>query len=729
MTWLYLLFFCSGLPALFYQLVWQRTLLTIYGITLDSVTIVVTAFMLGLGLGSLGGGWLSQRFSRHLLLLFSFIELAIGIFGYFSLDLFNWIGEKTIYVSKAAMLGITFSLVCLPTLLMGATLPLLVTHLVQQFKNVGKNVGILYFVNTLGSATACFLTALGLMYLLGLSGITHLAITFNILIGMLAFFLFLKQKTYCLTPQTSFSSSPISHEVMPFSPALILAALTGFITLSYEILWVRVYGFTSGGSATTFAWVLGFYLGGLACGALLSRDHCDHKTNNKQRLFLLFILLTVSSLLGFLFVPALGFLMKWYTSHIALILLGIITTLLGFTLPLILHSSVKPNASTGTRTSYIYFSNILGAASGSFITGFVLLDHYSLCKVSILLSLLGLALAIIILMTTSVSKKIKLLGITISIFTSFLIYFSAPTLFHHIYEKLYFKSLYTDKHKFQQIIENRTGVITVMEDGSIQGNGMYDGKFNTDLVNDKNLIIRAYLISAFVPRRENVLMIGLSSGSWAQVLANDPEVKNLTIIEINPGYLSIIPHHASVANLLKNSKVHIVIDDGRHWLRSHPQHRFDLIVMNTTWHWREHASNMLSTQFLSLARHSLTEKGVLFFNTTSSAQAYHTATITFPYALRIWNFIAVSDAPLSLDFDYWKKKLLNYKIDHRLVFDFTKPQHRQRFEEVMQIENRFIQKKYLTFAAIEPKQSLSPRVTQARIITDDNMGTEWLPSY
>ena len=54
------IFFCSGIPALIYQLVWQRSLFTIYGINVESVTVVVTAFMLGLGIGSFAGGRLSR---------------------------------------------------------------------------------------------------------------------------------------------------------------------------------------------------------------------------------------------------------------------------------------------------------------------------------------------------------------------------------------------------------------------------------------------------------------------------------------------------------------------------------------------------------------------------------------------------------------------------------------------------------------------------------------------
>src|SRR2546428_9398712 len=81
------LFFFSGFPALIYQLTWQRALFRIFGVNMESVTIVVTAFMLGLGLGSLAGGWLSRRSRVPLLVLLAVIELASAAFGAVSLPI------------------------------------------------------------------------------------------------------------------------------------------------------------------------------------------------------------------------------------------------------------------------------------------------------------------------------------------------------------------------------------------------------------------------------------------------------------------------------------------------------------------------------------------------------------------------------------------------------------------------------------------------------------------
>src|SRR4051812_42416323 len=78
------IFFASGFAALIYQIVWQRSLFTIFGLNVEAVTVVVSGFIAGLGLGSLIGGRLSGIERVHLLGIFGAIEIAIGVFGAFS---------------------------------------------------------------------------------------------------------------------------------------------------------------------------------------------------------------------------------------------------------------------------------------------------------------------------------------------------------------------------------------------------------------------------------------------------------------------------------------------------------------------------------------------------------------------------------------------------------------------------------------------------------------------
>ena len=181
------LFFCSGFPALIYQIVWQRALFAIYGVNVQSVAVVVSAFMLGLGIGSLVGGWFSQKFPEHGIVIFGSCELAVAAFGLLSLRLFHWAAEATAGASVGYTILFSFLLLILPTMLMGATLPLLVEQRVRSSRDVGYSVATLYFVNTLGSAFACFLCAQMLMRSFGQSGSVTLAACLNTVVGATAF--------------------------------------------------------------------------------------------------------------------------------------------------------------------------------------------------------------------------------------------------------------------------------------------------------------------------------------------------------------------------------------------------------------------------------------------------------------------------------------------------------------------------------------------------------------
>jgi len=192
--WLMLVFLASGFAALLYQVVWQRSLFAIYGINIESVTVVVTAFMLGLGFGSFAGGAVSKDPKRPALLLFALVELSIGAFGLVSLPLFHWVGAFTLNLSPIATALVTFLLVLFPTMLMGGTLPLLVAYFVRKNGNVGKSVGALYFVNTLGSAIASIASVMVMMGPLGELNTVRAAAAVNAVVGLGALSLHMRER-------------------------------------------------------------------------------------------------------------------------------------------------------------------------------------------------------------------------------------------------------------------------------------------------------------------------------------------------------------------------------------------------------------------------------------------------------------------------------------------------------------------------------------------------------
>jgi spermidine synthase len=177
------LFFVSGFAAILYQLVWQRKLYALVGINVEVVTLIVTLFIAGLGLGSLAGGVASRLGGRRLISAFAAVELGIGLFGAASPWLFSALGQVAPSLGPLGVAAGVSLLVLPPTMAMGATLPILVTYLVRRRASVGVAVGTLYCVNTLGSAIAAFMVALFLMRWVGQSGVLAIAVLGNLTAG------------------------------------------------------------------------------------------------------------------------------------------------------------------------------------------------------------------------------------------------------------------------------------------------------------------------------------------------------------------------------------------------------------------------------------------------------------------------------------------------------------------------------------------------------------------
>jgi spermidine synthase len=425
---------------------------------------------------------------------------------------------------------------------------------------------------------------------------------------------------------------------------------------------------------------------------------------------------------SFLLGPTLAWLCSFLQYDLTFPLVFVGSALLGAVFPLLSHASIDPVEQAGRRLSYLYLSNIVGSATGSFLVGFVILDYWSLKRTSTLLLVAGVALSALLAL---LAKPWRWSAMRVIGWAGALALASVSgVLFSHLYERLLFHGDIGKATFFQDLVENRSGVIAVAPDGTVYSGGVYDGKFNTDPVDDQNGIFRAYAIGAFHPSPKDVLVIGIGSGSWSQVLASHPAMSHMTIVEINPGFLGLIEKHPNVASLLHNPKVDVVIDDGRRWLAAHPNRRFDFILMNTTFHWRANASNLLSREFLQLVRSHLETGGVAYYNTTRSPEVLATGISVFPYALRFSSFLAVSDRPLALDRALWRQLLVDYKIDGKPILDLSNGHHRQRLEEILALPDS-ADEKGGTGVLCEARSTLVRRLQSVRTITDDNMGTEW----
>lgn len=183
-------FFLSGVAALIYQVCWQRLLFVAFGVDIESITIIVSTFMLGLGIGALAGGQLADRFPDRIVAIFALIELGIGLFGLASPRVIETVGALTVRHSLPVIAMANFAALLVPTVLMGATLPMLVAFLVRATGNVGVSIGGLYFVNTMGAATGALAIGFVLLHYIELNTAIHAAAAINFLVGGTVLMLF-----------------------------------------------------------------------------------------------------------------------------------------------------------------------------------------------------------------------------------------------------------------------------------------------------------------------------------------------------------------------------------------------------------------------------------------------------------------------------------------------------------------------------------------------------------
>ena len=180
-------FFVSGVSALIYQVAWQRLLFGAFGVDIESITIIVSTFMLGLGCGALAGGQLSDRMGHRTIPMFALCELCIGLFGVASPSLIPAVGEHFLQSSMPVIALVNFLLILLPASFMGATLPMLVAHLFQRNANVGVSIGSLYLSNTMGAALGAMCTGVLFFIFMTLNQAIYLAAAGNFLVASLVY--------------------------------------------------------------------------------------------------------------------------------------------------------------------------------------------------------------------------------------------------------------------------------------------------------------------------------------------------------------------------------------------------------------------------------------------------------------------------------------------------------------------------------------------------------------
>lgn len=486
----------------------------------------------------------------------------------------------------------------------------------------------------------------------------------------------------------------------------ILSFCVGFLSLCMEILWVRLFGFTNHSIPQAFAWVLVFYLIGIAFGALLGRSFCNDRYNLWRVSGIFLLLAGTFNIVGPLFFVQFAGSPQQVPLGAAIIFLTAFLSAIIFPIAHHLSTPFIQN-DCGKKISRVYVSNVMGATLGPLITSFLFLTYFTTQQTFLLCGLSALTLGLSCFYNRQ-SSLVYYAGLT----TVMVIFFSCFNI-----QPYYLIAKAADPvAPIGRIVENQYGIIMTFAGGKggdyIFGGNVYDGRTNLDPRINSNQINRLIILAAIQKKPQKVLMIGLSVGTWLKLVTSFPGITSIDVLEINPGYLQIIKDYPQQWSALQDPRVQLIFDDGRRWLLHHPQNKYDLIIMNNTFHWRAYSTNLLSINYLTLVKQHMTPNAIFAFNSTSSPDVLQTASAVFSFAFLYENFVIAGN------FD-WRQKLRSpeaYTILASLTLDGKPlfPPHSQG------IIAEFLQKPTLSVKEVEAKTR-----RPLEVITDSNL----IPEY
>jgi spermidine synthase len=382
MRWFFTFFFFSGFCSLLYEVIWVRLGMAHFGVTTPVVSIFLSLFMAGLGLGSwIAGRWMRSADARggsYPLRLYALVELLIGFSAWAVPMEMGW--AKSYLQNSASDLSASslhyywiVSLWIISILLpwctcMGATFPLAMAAMRKLTTSSQRSFSFLYLANVLGAVVGALLPAFVLIELFGFRGTMKLAAVCNVLISVAAFSFSFRAKDVPETARAEAveTGTPASSSKL----VLTLLFLTGMVSLAMEVVWIRQFTPYMGTEVYAFALILGCYLLGTFAGSQIYRRWLRrHRPGDETAAWFLLGLAGLAPLL--MSDP------RFEQVHIIQILrvaLGImpITALMGFVTPMLVDQYSEGNPERAGRA---YAVNVVGCIVGPLLSGFLLLPY------------------------------------------------------------------------------------------------------------------------------------------------------------------------------------------------------------------------------------------------------------------------------------------------------------------------------------------------------------------
>jgi spermidine synthase len=676
-------FIGSGVAALIYQTIWQRMLTLFGGADVFSVTIVVAAFMGGLGFGHLAGGHLADRLDgRRRLLAFAACEVAVAVFALAS----PWIYYDGLYVrlgaldwSPTALAAIIFLVTLWPTFWMGVSLPIASKVVTTDAHEPARWVPVLYGANTLGAAAG---SALSIALLFPhLSFPASLAVGAGISLSCAVAALTLlpslsrvptSRATPMPTPMSSPAVSVSRHEHgLPWTAWLATYALSGFIALSLEIVWFRMLGVALKSNAFTFGHLLAIFLAGVGLGSLAGNmRRARHWTPLPAFLWLQAGIPIAAALLTTGFVrminnfELLNPLWQYYGQYEPLVRLNLgspLYWLVHFVVPVVLifpptfmmglsfgclQRAVHRDLDTlGRRVGWLQTANIVGSMLGALVTGLGFLEWFGSPGTLRLLVACSLPFLALMLAVGGRADRARPLGLAAIGLLAFILLPDG---------RLFWARLHGAERDVVNEAEDRSGIALMKP----RRNGM-------QVVIHANGIGMGWLpfggshtalgaLPSFVhPSPRRVALIGLGVGETLFGAAGRASIETIDSIEIVRPELRVLetfPGRArfpALDRLFADPRVRHHFTDGRAFIQRSAE-RYDIIEADALRPTSAYSGNLYSVEYFALLRSRLADGG-LAVTWSPTERVFYSLAAAFPYVVSFGDVAMGSLTPIAID--------------------------------------------------------------------------------
>jgi len=615
-----LLFLLSGACGLVYEVVWTRMMTHVFGSTAVAVGTVLAAFMTGLAVGA----WLLGRLAdKHYnpLRLYAYLEIGVGVAALIAHLLLVRITPAYVAVyealgQSAAVLGIVrfvlaFALVVAPTILMGATLPVLTRFVVRKLSGLGSGLSELYAINTLGAVAGSLAAGFFLIGKFGIHTAVAVAVIGNILIGAIAWLVSRSSSAVPsdapggIAPGKKRKSAKQTVDSLTYRIILIGLGISGLTSFAYEIYWTRSLVFMMGNSTYAVTTMLVSFLVGIALGGYLIRFLMERVSDRPSLFGWIQILIGVSAAAA---MPVLFSItdpesiraQMWNAalrdSNLTFVRLSIAfpvmlvpATLIGMTFPLVGRISVTRMRNAAEDIGRVYAINTMGNVLGALLPGLVLMHWLGIQRGIVTMAALNVLIGLTVFaLRLRVVRSLRF-AFPVALVIAILTVAWVPLDFHFPsqdqgpwHRVLYYRD--GPSATTAVMLDPDTRELTMSLDGiDIGGNGPTDYKQQ----------LLAHLPKLLLDDVSNELSVGFGSGILAGASTQHDRVRSITCAEIEPTVVEGARLFADLNHgVLDNTRCRIVVDDVANHLRT-TRERYNVVSADEKTS-QEYASNGFS---------------------------------------------------------------------------------------------------------------------------------------